>query len=307
MNWDQALVLGLVQGLTEFLPVSSSGHLVLVQHLLGIRGAQFLFSVTVHAGTLTAVVWALRREVASAAVGVLLWPRAVRAWRRGSGPVPQPARLAAWLAVGTLPAAAAGLWLADAVESLFGSPRWVAFALAVTGLVLWVAEAFPDPAKGDVADRSGGGAGGIRWGPSSRRPQGGHGPPQRAGLYETGVWRALAVGVAQAVAIVPGISRSGMTVATGIGVGMEREAAARFSFLLSVPATAGAAALGLLKAASGELPSPGPGALAVGFVAAGVAGYVAISTFLEALRRGRLRWFSVYVWAVALASLLVER
>lgn len=307
MNWDQALVLGFVQGLTEFLPVSSSGHLVLVQHLLGIRGAQLLFDITVHAGTLVAVVWALRREVASAAVGVLLWPRAVRAWRRGSGPVPEPARLAAWLAVGTLPAAAAGLWFGDAIEILFASPRWVAFALAVTGLVLWVAGASPDRPAGASVGRPAGETGGIRWGPSTRRPQGGQAAPRRAGLYETGVWRALAVGVAQAVAIVPGISRSGVTVAAGIGSGMEREAAARFSFLLSVPAIAGAAVLGLVKAASGELASPGTGALAVGFVAAGVAGYLAISTFLEVLRRGRLRWFSAYVWAVALVSLLVER
>lgn len=305
MRWTQALLLGVVQGLTEFLPVSSSGHLVLVQQLLGVGESQLLFDITVHAGTLAAVLWALRREVAAAATGVLMWPEALRAWRRRSGAVPAPARLAAWLAAGTVPAAVAGLWLSDSVEVLFGSPRWVALALAATGWVLWVAGASPDDPG---LRRAGGGnrhAVGVR--PGQANGNGGEADGRRAGLYETGLWRALAVGAAQAVAIVPGISRSGITVAAGIWSGMTREDAARFSFLLSVPATSGAAVLGFWKAASGELGSPGTGPLVVGFVAATVAGYASISTFFQTLRRGRLRWFSVYVWAVAATTLLAIR
>lgn len=271
MTWADAAVLGIVQGLTEFLPVSSSGHLVLVQHLLGIRTPQLVFDIAVHLGTLLAVVWVMRREVADVLQGVARWPEAIRELRQGRKPG-QPASLAAWVAIGTLPAAAAGLLFSDVVESWFGSPRLVAGALAVTGVVLWA-------------------AGSTR--------------PRSVGLYDSGAPRALAVGLAQAVALIPGISRSGATVAAGLWCGLNSRDAARFSFLLSVPAIAGAALVGAWKASVGQFPAPPPGQMAVGIASAALTGYVAISGLFEVLRRGRLRWFSVYLWSVALATWLL--
>lgn len=268
MNWTQAVLLGAVQGLTEFLPISSSGHLVLAQHLMGIREPQLVFDIAVHLGTLAAVVWAMRHEVAEVVRGVLLWPRALRGRVRDPEEL-AAVRLAAWVAVGTVPAALVGVSLSDAVEALFGAPRAVAVALAVTGVLLWLAPSYPD------------------------RP---------VELHASGPGRALAVGVAQAVAVVPGISRSGATVAAGLWCGLEGADAARFSFLLSVPAILGAGGLGFLKAAAGQLAAPPAGVVAAGSVAAALTGYGAIALFLRVLRRGRLRWFSVYLWAVALLA-----
>ena len=257
-------MLGLVQGLTEFLPVSSSGHLVLVQHLLGITTPQVLFDVVVHLGTLFAVVVAVWRDVVAVVRGVLAWPSGL-----GRTPVDgakaQDGRLAVWVALGTVPAALVGLFLADPVEALFGSVRVVGAALLVTAGLLVAAE---------------------------RAPAG------SATLAEVGPGRALVIGLAQAVAVVPGISRSGATISAGMMAGVEREAAARFSFLLSVPTIAGAGVLVALKGAAGELASPGVGPLVVGFASAALAGYAAIRLLLATLRRGRLRWFAAYVAVV---------
>lgn len=265
-----AVVLGVVQGLTEFLPVSSSGHLVLVQHLLGIAQPQVLFDVVVHLGTLLAVVVATRQELAAVVRGVLAWTEAV-ARRRAGGPHAPESRLAAWVAIGTLPAAVAGLAAAPRVEELFGSVRGVGVALLVTAVLLLAAERAPAP---------------------------------RAGLWELGARRAVVVGVAQAVAIVPGISRSGSTIAAGVLAGVDREAAARFSFLLAVPTIAGAGLVAALQGASGELASPGAALLALGFGSAAVSGYLAIRFLLVVLRRGSLRWFAAYVAAAALVALV---
>ena len=265
MNWTEAVALGMVQGLTEFLPISSSGHLVLAQHLLGIREPQLAFAVAVHLGTLAAVVWAMRQELAEVVRGVALWPRALRG--RVKGPQERAMmRLAAWVALGTVPAALVGLFLGDAVEVLFGQPRAVAAALALTGILLWIS-----PAR----------------------------PARPVALRASGPGRALAIGVAQALAVVPGISRSGATVAAGLWCGLDGPDAARFSFLLSVPAILGAAALAFVKAAVGQLTAPPPGAMVAGMVAAALTGYAAIAFFLRVLQRGRLRWFSAYLWAVA--------
>ena len=271
MDVGAAVVLGIVQGLTEFLPVSSSGHLVLVQHLLGITSPQLLFDVVVHLGTLLAVLAAVRQEVLAVLRGVAAWPRLLAAGPTDAGTA-REGRLAAWVLVGTLPAAAVGLLLADRIEALFASVRAVGVALLVTAGLLALAE------------RAG---------------------SRSAGLWEVGPGRALLIGLAQAVAVVPGISRSGSTLAAGMLAGVEREAAARFSFLLAVPAIAGAGLLAGLKGATGALAAPGAGALAAGFVAAAASGYLAIHLLLATLRRGALRWFALYVTAVGLLAILL--
>ncbi|HEY8425964.1 MAG TPA: undecaprenyl-diphosphate phosphatase [Limnochordales bacterium] len=270
MDVGAAVVLGLVQGLTEFLPVSSSGHLVLVQHLLGITTPQLLFDVVVHLGTLLAVLVALRTEVLAVLRGVVAWPRLL-----AGGPLAasdaRDGQLAAWVLVGTIPAGIVGLTLDDAIEGLFGSVRTVGLALMATAALL------------AVADRARG---------------------RSAGLTEVGWGRALVIGLAQAVAIIPGISRSGSTIAAGLLTGVQRDAAARFSFLLAAPTIAGAGLLAALKGASGELASPGTAVLLTGFAAAALSGYVAIRLLLATLQRGALRYFAIYVAVVGVWALV---
>lgn len=239
------LVLALVQGLTEFLPVSSSGHLVLVQHALGLEHASLTVDVALHVGTLCAVLVVYRRDVAAVARDLL----------RGR------AAEALWIALGTLPAVVVGLTAKDAIERAFEAPRVAALGLFVTALLL---------AGGEAARRARA-----------------HEAPRPLG------WRvALGVGLAQALAICPGISRSGSTIAAGLALGLAPAAAARFSFLLAIPAIAGAAVLQLPDARTEALPPAGTLALAVGV--AGLVGWFALRLLLAFLGRGAFAWFALY-------------
>ncbi len=252
----QAALLGLVQGLSEFLPISSSGHLVLGQALLGVRTGDITFEVIVHFGTLLAVVTALRERV---------WAL-VRGCSKGEA--------AAWwtvlmLGIGTVPAAAVGILFKDALEAFFFSPAAASGWLVVTGAVLW----------------------------STRF--------RRGDRQEIGVWDAVWIGMAQAFAVLPGISRSGMTISTGLWRGVDGREAAAFSFLLSVPVILGATALkvGELAAHPPALESLVP--LGVGMVVAYASGVVAIRWLMALLRGGRLDRFAYYCWAVGLLGLAV--
>ena len=250
MNPFEAFVLGIVQGLTEFLPVSSSGHLVLGQALFGVELPGVVFEVTVHVATLCAVCWVYRGRVAAMVRGACT---ADRASMRDVG----------LLAVATLPAAAVGVGLRDALEPTFERPVLAATMLLVTGAVVWS----------------------IRH--LSRRATGAR--PTAGG--------ALAIGLAQAAAILPGISRSGSTVAAAAAAGVEPRRAAEFSFLLSIPAIGGAAVLqapdlGEAGLAVGVLP------LAVAFAASALSGVFAIRIFLRMLERRVFHRFAWYCWFV---------
>jgi undecaprenyl-diphosphatase len=254
-----AAVLGVVQGLTEFLPVSSSGHLVLGQQLLGLTEPELLFDVAVHVGTLAAVVVVFRAD---------LWTMVKGLWARG----PQGARgrRLLWLvALGTLPAAAAGVLLKSLFESLFASPAAVGAALLFTGCLLMA----------------------TRLAPSGDR-----------GLARTGPGRALGVGLAQALAITPGVSRSGATIAAGLFLGLERETAARLSFVLSVPAILGALVLQLAHLDPAQAPPLAP--LLVGAATAAASGLAALKLLLRLVRSGRLHWFAWYCWALGLFAVV---
>ena len=260
----RAALLGVVQGLTEFLPVSSSGHLVVAQHLFGLKEPEMLFNAVVHLGSLAAICLVLRREVLRLAVeaGVLARTLAGRrslaeAWR--SRP---DLRLLILLGVGTLPAGVLGLAFLSTLESMFSSVRGVGVEFLLTGLVLFLTR---------------------RFGPGVR------------GLDRMRVTDALVIGAAQAVAIVPAISRSGMTISSGIFLGIEREAAARYSFLLSIPAIVGAFILEVGGGSAGSFP---PAAHAVGFVAAFLSGGLALYALLRLVRSGRLHYFAYYCWLI---------
>lgn len=255
MSVLEACLLGLIQGLTEFLPVSSSGHLVLAEAVLGVDAPGVVFEVVVHVATLCAVLWVYRERVSRLAVGV------VRADARSLGYV-------GLLALATVPAAAAGFWARDFFEGMFDRPVAAAAFLLVSGLAAWS----------------------LRW------------SAPRAEDERPGAEQALGVGLSQALAILPGISRSGLTVATGAGMGVEVVRMAEFSFLLSVPAIGGAAVLqiGELGGATRVLGAP---ALALGFATALVSGIAAMRIFVRMLETRTFHRFAYYCWAVGLAYL----
>ncbi|NLG48972.1 MAG: undecaprenyl-diphosphatase UppP [Chloroflexi bacterium] len=266
MSILRAILLGLLQGLTEFLPVSSSGHLTLIPWLLHWEDPGLTFDVLVHLGTLIAIVfyfwadiWALLRA----------WWNSLRTREAKT----TEARLAWLIILSAIPAALLGFFLEDFFEQLFAAPLAVSILLLVTGCLLWVSERL-----------------GQRVLP----------------LSKMGWRDALTIGVAQGFAIAPGISRSGATISAGLLRGLERDAAARFSFLMVIPVIAGAAAFQLLDAVSAGLELADGAALLAGFVTAMVSGYVAIRFLLGYVRQHSLRPFAYYVWAVGLLGVILS-
>ncbi len=254
------LLLAVVQGLTEFLPVSSSGHLVLLQRWLDVYQGDMLVDVVLHVGTLGAVLAVYRHEI--------------RRLLRFDAPAVQ--YLVA-LALGTVPAGLVGVFLSDTVHRLFGAPRLAAFALLLTGLVL-------------LSTRfSAGGKHGLPgpWHPVAPHPG-----------------QALLIGTAQAVAIVPGISRSGATIAASLWLGLAREEAARFSFLLSVPAILGALVLELAEGGAAATQAT-PVALVAAALAAFLVGMVALRlTALLVVQRHFWR-FALYCFPLGIVALFL--
>ncbi len=265
----QAMILEFVQGATEFVPVSSSGHLVLVPWLLGWPAPSLLFDTLLHWGTLVAVLIVFWREFLAMASA---WVQSIV---RRSLADPD-ARTAWFIVVGTVPAVAAGLFLDDLLESFFLNPLAVGCFLLVTALLLWLSE--------QLVLRSGGGR----------------------VLAQMQWLDAAAIGVAQALALLPGVSRSGSTIAAGLARGIRRDQAARFSFLLGTPAILGAGVLQLVKV-SGEDASAltqHAAPILVGFVVAAVTGVVAIRVLLSYLRNHTLYVFSGYCLVVGAATIV---
>ena len=268
----RALVLGVVQGATEFIPVSSSAHLVIVPWLAGWPDPSLLFDTVLHWGTLLALLLVFWRELWAIFIATL------QSLARRSLADPN-ARLGWYIVVGTLPVVAIGFFFEDFFEALFSDAAAAGRALFITALLLAGSELLTRRRSRGVE------LGRMRWD------------------------QAIAIGLAQAVALVPGISRSGSTIAMGLGIGLRREAAARYSFLLSIPAVLGAGVLQLLQAldvnpteVTAQLP-----ALVAGFIASTLVGYLVIRWLLAYLRSHTLYVFAVYclllgVLVVALSS-----
>ncbi len=254
MTFIQALLLGILQGATEFLPVSSSGHLVIVPHLLGWPDPGLALDTLLHLGTLAAVLLYFRRD---------LWRLALAVWdslRRRAMATPE-ARLAWLLVLATIPGAVLGFLFEDQLEQLFGMPRAAAAFLLVTAAVLALSELL------------------------SRRSR----------TLEVLTFRdALLIGLAQTMAIIPGLSRSGSTIAAGSLLGYQREDATRFSFLLAIPIVLGGGLYQLLKLTTGGVAGLGWNAL-VGMLAAALTGYAAIAALLSLVRRHALWPFVAYL------------
>jgi undecaprenyl-diphosphatase len=263
MNLLQAIVLAVVQGISEFLPISSSGHLILVPHFLGWPDQGLAFDVAVHVGTLLAVLIYFRWTIVAL----------VRAWvesivRR----IPsREARLAWQLLVATVPVGLAGLLFDDYIEQHLRRPEFVAGTLALFGLLMYAVDRLARTGRDEYS---------LSW--------------AQAGL----------IGVAQALALMPGTSRSGITITAGRLTGLTRSAAARFSFLLAVPGIAAAGGYEGLKLATGTAPVDWP-PMAVGLVCSALAGIVCIHVMIRFIERIGLLPFTVYRLLVALVILLV--
>lgn len=251
MDWLHTLILAAIQGVTEFLPVSSSGHLVLPAVLLGWPDQGLAFDVAVHVGSLVAVLWYFRVDIVAL----------VQAWMRSlSGRHSEDSRLAWYIIAATIPAGLAGLLLDDYIEAEFRGLEVLAATTLVFGVLLGVAD----------------------W--CGRR---------RLDLAGMTLTAALIIGVAQAVALVPGTSRSGITLTMALFLGFHRQAAARFSFLLSIPIILAAGGLKTAELAATQQSVPWLH-LAVATVVSGLTAYACIDLFLRALERIGMWPFVVY-------------
>lgn len=257
ISFLHAILLGIVQGITEFLPVSSSGHLVIIPALFGIPKPPLTFDVLLHLGTGLAVAAVFKDELLTLVKGICKGEKAAL-------------RLAGGLVVGTIPAVAAGFLLRDQVEKVFGVPVFSGVFLLVTAFLLWLADRY----DGDKDYQS------LGWG------------------------GALLVGLFQALALLPGVSRSGATITAGRAWGLSRQEAARFSFLLSLPIIFGAGLYEALPLLTGETPLELTSPYLAGTLVAAVSGFLVIRYFLGYLGRGRLRPFMIYCLLVGTAFVL---
>ena len=265
MSYTQAVVLGLVQGLTEFLPVSSSGHLILVPRVFGWPDQGLAFDAALHLGTLAALVAYFRGELIGVVVGSV------------------SRRLAALVLVATVPAGLAALAFGRYIESSLRLPLLIAFTTAFWGIVML------------IADRR---AGATARGSSSTAH-----PVPADPLERIGWGQGLAVGVAQALALIPGTSRSGITITTGLLAGLDRATAARYAFLLGIPITAAAGLKKAVDLSRGGLPTGEGGPLAIGILVSFLSGWFAVWFLVSYLKSRSLTPFVVY--RLALAALIV--
>ena len=260
------IIIGIVQGLTEFLPVSSSAHLVFIQNLLGVESS-LAFDTFLHLGTLIAVVWFFRNDIY----------RMLKSWWLSLGDIVQgrfregfyddPYKRLAWYVIlATIPVGIVGVLFEDSADALFSGALYVpAYILFVTGTILYLSQRMP--------------SGNINYNNISKK-------------------EALFMGLGQACAIFPGLSRSGTTIAAGLTIGLDKEFAAKFSFILSIPAILGAFLLQAKDIGSAMDANFLP--VMLGFVASIIAGYMAIKWMLDLIQNRNLDIFSYYCWLMGL-------
>lgn len=272
MNWLQALLLGIVQGLTEFLPVSSSGHLMIVRDLLGVDGDGFMdFTVTVHLATVLSTVIVFWKPICKLMAGLFKF--------RYNDETDYVFKIV----VSMVPIAVVGLLFKDKVEALFSDNLFtVAVCLIVTAILLYLSDI------------------------SGRRKKA---APEEGSVARNGIsyWQALTVGLSQAVAVAPGLSRSGTTIATGLLCGVRREVMAQFSFLMVLVPIIGEQFLDLVKSLTGDAVLGGglsPVCLVTGFLAAFLSGLFACKVMIAIVRKARLTWFAIYCLVVSLLLLV---
>ena len=276
MSIIQSIILGLVQGLSEFLPISSSGHLAVFQHFMGIREENVLtFTVMLHFGTLLSIFVAYWSDIVALVKELFLMIADICTGKGIQMNKNETRRLGVMIVIATIPAAVAGLLFEDFFNSLYSNMTFIGIGLLLTGTLLFVAE---------------------KWG-------GGDKDVERMSMKS-----AFFVGICQALAMCPGISRSGMTMVGGLASKYNRAHAVRFAFLISIPTVLGAFLLELPDAveAIGQSSEAqmGAGALVIGVAVAAVSGYAAIRVMIRAVTNKKLIFFSIYTWMAGAALII---
>ncbi|MYB95577.1 undecaprenyl-diphosphate phosphatase [Candidatus Poribacteria bacterium] len=275
MTFLEAILLGILQGLTEFLPISSSGHLVLAQQFLGLKEPLVFFDVMLHVGTLAAVLVVYREAIGKLAIGGVSTLGNSQFWRKPSAGFNASTELKfIWLILlGTIPTGVIAVLFKTELESFFDEVRLVSIMLILTGVILQLPRL---------------------------RKQGVESSDASTGSLKA--WHAPLIGIAQGCAITPGISRSGTTISLALFLGIPAKTAAEYSFLLSIPAILGAVALKIRDVGDTTIPLYIVGA---GMLAAFIVGYIALRLLLVVLNRGKFSLFSYYCIALGLVSLLI--
>ena len=256
MDIFQAVFLGLIQGLTEFIPVSSSGHLVIFQNFFEIKENQLLFNVVVHIGTLIPIFIVFWKDIKE----IIFLKKEKR-------------KEIFYILIAIIPTGIIGILFEDFFETLFSNSFLTDLMLIITGIILHLSE------KINSGDKE---------------------------IGQLKLWQPLLVGIAQGGAIIPGISRSGTTIAASLSQGLNRKEAARFSFLISIPVIGGAGFLEFLDVMKSESINFEYKYLILGFLSASISGYFALKILLKVLTEKKLNYFSYYCWTVALIVLLIE-
>lgn len=250
-----AAILGFVQGLTEFLPVSSSGHLVVFAEFLSAEKPPIAFDLMLHLGTLVPILWVYRADILAVLRGMFTDPKG------------EQARLAWLIVLGSIPTAILGIGFEDVFERLFHTPRVVGITFFITGTFLFATKYIKDGGRG---------------------------------VAEITIKDALIIGLIQGLAITPGISRSGSTIAIALFLGLKRDVAAKYSFLLSIPAIVGAF---IFKFDELVIDQDSIGSLGIGFVVSALSGLVALKILLKLVNSGDFSKFSYYLWTIAVLAI----
>lgn len=273
MNFFQAILLAVVQGLTEFLPVSSSGHLVLFQRLFGLEKPEVLFNICLHVGTLIAIIIIFSQNIRSIILAIFRLPSLVTSNGGLKNTFLENAeiRMFGLIIAGSIPTVLLGLFFHRMKETIFSSVPLVGIMLLVTGIILWSS----------------------RWANQNGRDI------KRATLGD-----AFIIGFAQGIAVLPGISRSGFTIVAGLFSGIGRQTAARYSFLLSIPAIIGALLLELIG--TDVPPNISIWNIMIGIVTSAIVGFVTLKILLNMVNNGKLYLFAPYCWAMGVALLVSQ-
>ena len=280
MEWFEAVLLGLIQGLTEFLPVSSSGHLEIGKVLLGVETTDdLLFTTMVHAATVLSTIVVFRKQIWDLLKGFFCGLKDLKVAKNEAGRkvlvCNDQTDYLLKMVLSMVPVMIVGLFFKDSVEAMFGSIQVVGVALVVTAMLLFFSDYASRPGRKSIFP---------------------------ANEYRNGIsyWQALAVGLGQAFAVVPGLSRSGTTISTGLICGVRREVMAQFSFLMVLVPILGETFLELV---GGEFGSSSVGALplALGFVSAFVSGFLACKVMIALVKKAKLSWFALYCLVAAAA------
>ncbi len=271
MEIYQAVILGLVQGFTEFLPVSSSGHLVIFQRIFGLMEPEIFFDICLHMGTLVAVIFYFRKDLYSIIISLLQTgtqlikkeTTTASAWKNPD------IKMAVFIIIGLIPTVVAGLLIDRIADILFTSVFITGIMLIITGTILWPTRKFHEKSPEGSANT---------------------------------VRKAFIIGLVQGFAVIPGISRSGSTIAAGLFLGLDRETAAKFSFLMSIPAITGAAILSLKDIDS--LAGISLQVIVPGMLMSCISGYLALSFLVFIVNKGRLFTFAPYCWIAGIIAII---